>query len=39
VLLLEMHSDRGWPEINWSVTSSPESLTAFKEAIDDPHFK
>jgi len=39
VLLLEVESDREWPEINWSVASSPESLGAFQKAIDDPYFK
>jgi hypothetical protein len=39
VLLLEMPVDREWPDINWSVTSSPESLAAFKEAITDPYYK
>ena len=39
VLLLEVESDREWPEINWSVASSPESLGAFRKAIDDPYFK
>ena len=39
VLLLEVQSDREWPNINWSVASSQESLAAFEEAIDDPYFK
>jgi len=39
VLLLEVQSDREWPNINWSVASSQESLAAFREAINDPYFK
>lgn len=39
VLLLEVTSDREWPNINWSVTSSPKSLAAFREAIRDPYFR
>lgn len=39
VLLLEVESDREWPIINWSVASSKESLTAFREAIADPYFR
>lgn len=39
ILLLEMPVDREWPEINWSVASSPESLAAFRLAISDPTFK
>jgi beta-mannanase len=39
ILLLEVQSDREWPEINWSVASSQESLTAFRQAINNPYFK
>ncbi len=39
VLLLEATQDREWPNINWSVSSSPESLEAFREVIADPYFK
>jgi glucose/arabinose dehydrogenase len=39
MLLLEVQSDHEWPEINWSVASSQESLAAFKQAIDDPTFE
>lgn len=39
VLLFEVESDREWPEVNWSIASSEESLTAFKEAIADPYFR
>ena len=39
ILLLEVESDREWPNINWSVASSPESLNAFKQAIASPYFK
>jgi beta-mannanase len=39
ILLFEVESDREWPIINWSVASSPESLTAFREVIADPYFK
>jgi hypothetical protein len=39
VLLLEVKSDREWPGINWSVTSSAESLAAFREVISDPYFR
>jgi len=39
LLLFEVTSDREWPHINWSVGSSPESLTAFREAILDPYFR
>jgi hypothetical protein len=38
VLLVEIRSDREWPAINWSVTSSPAALQAFREAISDPYF-
>ena len=39
LLLLEVESDREWPDINWSVGSSPESLRVFRELISGPHFK
>lgn len=39
VLLLEVTSDREWPQINWSVTSSVAALSAFLESIDSPHFR
>jgi len=39
VLLFEVQSDREWPNINWSVASSPKSLAAFREAITHPYFK
>jgi beta-mannanase len=39
VLLLEAQSDREWPAINWSVSSSPASLEAFTEATNDAHFR
>jgi beta-mannanase len=39
VLLFEVEADREWPIINWSVASSPESLAAFKEVINDPIFR
>ncbi|MGQ9501181.1 MAG: glycoside hydrolase family 26 protein [Anaerolineae bacterium] len=39
VLLVEIESDREWPAINWSVTSSPAALQAFKEVIHDPYFR
>jgi hypothetical protein len=39
VLLLEVESDREWPIINWSVASSDEGLSAFREAIANPYFK
>jgi len=39
VLLFEVQSDREWPDINWSVNSSPKSLAAFREAISNPYFK
>jgi beta-mannanase/glucose/arabinose dehydrogenase len=39
ILLFEVQSDREWPNINWSVASSQESLAAFKQAINDPYFK
>ncbi len=39
VLLFEVTSDREWPDINWSVVSSEESLTAFQQVIDSPYFK
>jgi len=39
VLLFEVQSDREWPDINWSVASSPKSLAAFRGAITNPYFK
>jgi beta-mannanase len=39
MILFEVESDREWPDVNWSVASSEESLEAFKEAINDPYFK
>lgn len=39
VLLFEVESDREWPEINWSIASSEESLIAVKQAIAGPHFR
>ena len=39
VLLLEVESDREFPIINWSVTSSAESLAAFRQVVADPYFK
>jgi beta-mannanase len=39
VLLLEVESDREWPDINWSVGSSLESLNTFRQLISDPYFK
>jgi beta-mannanase len=39
LLLLEVESDREWPDINWSVGSSSESLAVFRELISGPHFK
>ncbi len=39
VLLLEVTRDREWPNINWSVASSEESLAAFKDAINTPYFR
>ena len=39
IVLLEVTSDREWPVINWSVASSPESLAAFLEAIQDPYVR
>jgi beta-mannanase len=39
ILLFEVTSDREWPTINWSVTSSEESRAAFQEVIEDPYFK
>jgi endoglucanase len=39
VLLFEIGQDREYPNVNWSVASSPESLAAFRLAIRDPYFK
>ena len=39
VALLEVTSDREWPQINWSVSSSRESLIAFRESVTGPYFK
>ena len=39
LLLFEVQSDREWPEINWSVASSPRSRATFQEAIRDPYFR
>jgi hypothetical protein len=39
VLLVEIKSDLEWPTINWSVTSSPTALQAFKAAVNDPYFR
>ncbi len=39
VLMLEVASDREWPDINWSVASSPASLQAFRQVINDTYFK
>lgn len=39
VLMLEVHSDREWPAINWSITSTPQTFEAFKIAVSDPYFK
>jgi len=39
LLLVEIESDLEWPTINWSVTSSPAALQAFKEAMADPYFR
>jgi hypothetical protein len=39
VLLFEVASDREWPNVDWSIASSPQSLTAFREAITDPYYK
>jgi beta-mannanase len=39
VVLFEVPSDREWPIIDWTVSSSPNALAAFKEAIRDPYFK
>lgn len=38
VLLVEIESDLEWPSINWSVTSSPAALRAFRQAMSDPYF-
>lgn len=39
VLLFEVAVDREYPNVNWSVASSPESLAAFREVIRDPYFR
>lgn len=39
VLLFEIAVDREYPNINWSVASSPASLNAFREVIRDPYFR
>ncbi|MBN1248250.1 MAG: hypothetical protein JXC32_11370 [Anaerolineae bacterium] len=39
VLLFEVAVDREYPNINWSVASSPESLAAFQDVIRDPYFR
>jgi hypothetical protein len=39
LLLLEVSSDREWPVINWSVSSSEESLAAFREGLGSGYFK
>lgn len=39
ILLLEVQSDREWPSINWSITSSPASLIAFRKAISESYFR
>jgi hypothetical protein len=39
VLLLEVEADREWPNINWSVGSSQESLNTFRQVVSDPYFK
>jgi hypothetical protein len=38
VLLLEGR-DREWPEIDWSVASSPESLATVRRAVSDPRYR
>lgn len=39
VLIFEVGVDREYPNVNWSVASSPESLAAFREVIRDPYFR
>jgi hypothetical protein len=39
VLLFEDDRDREYPNVNWSVASSAESLAAFKAAINTPYFR
>jgi hypothetical protein len=39
VLLFEVESDREWPQINWSVASSPESLEAFVAAVNTHYYR
>jgi endoglucanase len=39
VIMLEVTQDREIPEINWSVTSSPAALKAFKEVVSTDYFK
>jgi hypothetical protein len=39
VLLFEVESDREWPQINWSVASSPESLDAFANAVKTEYYR
>jgi mannan endo-1,4-beta-mannosidase len=39
VLLFEVESDREWPQINWSVASSPASWEAFVAAVNTLYYR